>query len=485
MAVEHQAERQPLAAHRRHVTRETRRPAQRARLRAHLALGRRAQHPPPQRTVDPRERQRLGKRRRLAVLRHKLQQRHRRRRRREIVAREPGAFLENHLALAQSVLAEKLAQRAHRERLRPRRRRRLRRASGLAHVGENQIGVLVLRNLHQVLHHFPQRRRLHLADPNRARRRLFRPAHAPRRARHGDARALQRRLEARRKPRLRSLHRRLGQLRFPAERQLAENPDRGLPGEAQDRELPRAARRDRHGAVVELELAVRLHHLDQARRPQRRARGHTEIDIVVVERDRRNLRAVILVEIFGRPAGAIRRAAKKRGVRHDVAGNPPHPGALQHRDERGEDRRKLAAAPPRIPARVAPAAHDHVAREVARRIDRRRGEDRGADARVAAQRIERERAGVELGIRGRAQPQVGPVFVKRAPGVERHHLDAPERTLESRLRDVPLDQRTQFRERRHRGRRRDRHAGRRRVRRPRHQAERQRHSHPADGPSAR
>ena len=105
-----------------------------------------------------------------------------------------------------------------------------------------------------------------------------------------------------------------------------------------------------------------------ARRAHARPGLDQDLQRVVVDGQRRNLRAVVILQVIPHPARPERRAAEITLIAHHVAGDAFHPGVGQGADQRFQRLVDVPAIQARIDGRVAAPINNQIALERARPV---------------------------------------------------------------------------------------------------------------------
>ena len=188
--------------------------------------------------------------------------------------------------------------------------------------------------------------------------------------------------------------------------------------------------------LLKTKSGVRLQHRQLAWRADGRAGRDADLRETVVEGERGNVRTFAILKIVNHHAAAGRLAVKISCVADDVAGHAPHAGALQRGSERLENAPEIGAIPAIIESGVAVAGDDQIAVNCAGIIGFGRRVNGRGNFVVAAEFIERERAGEHFAIGRRTHQPVGMRFKQRLVGIERNDFDAPQRAVKARLRQI-------------------------------------------------
>ena len=162
-----------------------------------------------------------------------------------------------------------------------------------------------------------------------------------------------------------------------AKRQLAEDVNHFFTGRHVVFDVLRAMARNRHRAIAENQIGVRLHHRQSAGRAHARAGRDADLRPAVVDRERGNVRTLAVLKIVNRQAGGGRLAMKKSRVGDEVAGHATDAGVRERRNKGFEYVPEIGAESPGIPRRVAVADDNQIAVNCAgpiwfcRRVNRR------------------------------------------------------------------------------------------------------------------
>ena len=200
---------------------------------------------------------------------------------------------------------------------------------------------------------------------------------------------------------------------------------------------------NRLGPVAEREPGGGRRQRQLARRANAGPGLDQRLQRVVIDRQRRNLRAVVILQVIPRPAGSEGRAVEVAVVAHQVAGDAFHARVGEGAYQRFERLVNVAAVQARIDGRVAAAIDDQIAFERAPRVGSGFGVKGGLDAVIGAEPVERQRHGVELGVGGRAEQLLRILLEYRLAGIQGDDLHAPHGGSVLRLPDVvrqPLPQ---------------------------------------------
>ena len=205
---------------------------------------------------------------------------------------------------------------------------------------------------------------------------------------------------------------------------------------AMQSEAALAAVGDGGGAVDELEELRRGLGRERHRLAQHGGGLEGEVHDVVLVRERGDLGPVVIVQVIPSPRAAEGRAVEKTFVADEVARDASHSRSGEGVDQRLQRLRVVAAVEARGHREVAATEDRQVACQRAVRVRFRGGVARGADAELWAEAVERERAGVELGVGGGLEQLAGVVLEESFTCVQRDNFDAELCRCQSRMLDA-------------------------------------------------